>query len=307
MRGGVPAPEALKRLLAADAQRDVRQVAMIDAQGRVDAFTGRLDIKDAGHHVGAQYSVQANMMANARVWPAMAAAFENDARRPRRSPARRARGGPGGRRRHPRQAVRRDPHRQGEIVRTPVGRRRSRVRPARRRSPRPDRRTEAPRPAAARVRAREPRRRTGVGEEDRRGAEGIHGGRRARARDPRAAVLAGGDAGGRRERGGGRADLSAGVREGALLGRSRAAPAGRRPAARRQGAHRAHRRAAREESGGLGTQGFGIGIGATRDRDREGRGGAPDRLFVLSPLDSVGYCSVPTALVLSASTTTFCV
>jgi uncharacterized Ntn-hydrolase superfamily protein len=76
MRAGVPAPEALKRLLAADAQREVRQVAMIDAQGRVDAFSGALDIQDAGHRVGAQYSVQANMMANAKVWPAMAAAFE---------------------------------------------------------------------------------------------------------------------------------------------------------------------------------------------------------------------------------------
>ena len=76
MRAGVAAPEALKRLLAADAQREVRQVAMVDAQGRVDAFSGKLDIKDAGHHLGAGYSVQANMMANAKVWPAMAAAFE---------------------------------------------------------------------------------------------------------------------------------------------------------------------------------------------------------------------------------------
>ena len=76
MRSGVPAPEALKRLLTDDAQREVRQVAMIDAQGRVDAFTGKLDIADAGHHVGTQYSVQANMMANVKVWPAMAGAFE---------------------------------------------------------------------------------------------------------------------------------------------------------------------------------------------------------------------------------------
>jgi uncharacterized Ntn-hydrolase superfamily protein len=75
MRGGVAAPEALKRLLAADAQREVRQVAMIDAQGRVDAFTGKLDIADAGHIVGSQFSVQANMMANPKVWPAMADAF----------------------------------------------------------------------------------------------------------------------------------------------------------------------------------------------------------------------------------------
>jgi uncharacterized Ntn-hydrolase superfamily protein len=76
MRSGVPAPEALKRLLAADPQREVRQVAMIDAQGRVDAFTGKLDIQAAGHHVGAQYSVQANMMEKPAVWPAMASAFE---------------------------------------------------------------------------------------------------------------------------------------------------------------------------------------------------------------------------------------
>ena len=78
---------------------------------------------------------------------------------------------------------------------------------------------QAPHPAAARLRAREPRRRTGVGEEDRRGAEGVHRGRRARARDPRAAVLAGGDAGGGGTRGRGRADLPPRVREGALLGR----------------------------------------------------------------------------------------
>jgi uncharacterized Ntn-hydrolase superfamily protein len=76
MRGGMSAPDALRKLLAADAQREVRQVAMVDAQGRVDAFTGKLDIADAGHKVGAQFSVQANMMANAKVWPAMAAAFE---------------------------------------------------------------------------------------------------------------------------------------------------------------------------------------------------------------------------------------
>ena len=75
MRSGVAAPEALKRLLAADAQREVRQVAMIDAQGRVDAFTGKLDIADAGHIIGSQFSVQANMMVNAKVWPAMADAF----------------------------------------------------------------------------------------------------------------------------------------------------------------------------------------------------------------------------------------
>ncbi|HEX6975242.1 MAG TPA: DUF1028 domain-containing protein, partial [Vicinamibacterales bacterium] len=77
MRKGVAAPEALKQLIAADKQPDGRQVAMIDAQGRVDAYTGKSAIAAAGHKVGNQYSVQANMMANEKVWPAMAAAFES--------------------------------------------------------------------------------------------------------------------------------------------------------------------------------------------------------------------------------------
>src|SRR5262249_23553277 len=76
MRAGRSAPDALKGLLAADDGRDVRQVAMIDAQGRVSAHSGSKDIPSSGHHVGKNYSTQANMMANDRVWPAMAQAFE---------------------------------------------------------------------------------------------------------------------------------------------------------------------------------------------------------------------------------------
>jgi uncharacterized Ntn-hydrolase superfamily protein len=76
MRAGRPAPDALKGLLAADENREVRQVAMIDAQGRVAAFTGSKCIPEAGHHVGTNYSVQANLMLSDRVWPAMAMAFE---------------------------------------------------------------------------------------------------------------------------------------------------------------------------------------------------------------------------------------
>jgi uncharacterized Ntn-hydrolase superfamily protein len=76
MRKGLPAPDALKQLVAADQQREGRQVAMLDAAGRVDAYTGPSAIAAAGHQTGRQFSVQANMMANAKVWPAMAAAFE---------------------------------------------------------------------------------------------------------------------------------------------------------------------------------------------------------------------------------------
>ncbi len=75
MRKGVPAPAALEQLVRADRQPDGRQVAMIDAQGRVSAYTGKSAIAAAGHQTGEQFSVQANMMANAKVWPAMAAAY----------------------------------------------------------------------------------------------------------------------------------------------------------------------------------------------------------------------------------------
>ena len=77
MRAGRTAPEALKGLLAADENRDVRQVAMVDAQGRVAAHTGPKCIPMAGHHSGEGYSVQANLMLDAKVWPAMSQAFES--------------------------------------------------------------------------------------------------------------------------------------------------------------------------------------------------------------------------------------
>jgi len=77
MRRGIAATAALEQLVKADAQRDGRQVAMIDERGRVSAYTGKSAIAAAGHHVGTGYSVQANLMANDKVWPAMARAYES--------------------------------------------------------------------------------------------------------------------------------------------------------------------------------------------------------------------------------------
>jgi len=77
MRAGKSAPETLKALLAGDEAPEIRQVAMIDAEGRVAAHTGRKNIAEAGHTIGRDYSVQANLMLNDKVWPAMAHAFEN--------------------------------------------------------------------------------------------------------------------------------------------------------------------------------------------------------------------------------------
>ena len=82
MKNGKTAPTALKELLALDEGREVRQVAMIDVNGNVDAYTGKNCIDFASQIVGINYSVQSNMMLNNTVCPAMAKAFEASAGKP---------------------------------------------------------------------------------------------------------------------------------------------------------------------------------------------------------------------------------
>lgn len=76
MRAGKTAPQALEALRGADEHPEIRQVAMIDANGNVAAHTGKKCIPDAGHLVGDNFSVQANLMLNKKVWPAMKDAYE---------------------------------------------------------------------------------------------------------------------------------------------------------------------------------------------------------------------------------------
>jgi uncharacterized Ntn-hydrolase superfamily protein len=75
MRARKAAPDALAGLVASDPMQAVRQVAMVDALGRVAAHTGSTTIPEAGHTVGDGFSVQANMMLKSTVWPAMAEAY----------------------------------------------------------------------------------------------------------------------------------------------------------------------------------------------------------------------------------------
>jgi uncharacterized Ntn-hydrolase superfamily protein len=77
MKEGKSAREALDLLLSQDPQQEVRQVALVDAQGRVAAWTGPKCIAAAGHQTGPEFSVQANLMDRPTVWPAMARAFES--------------------------------------------------------------------------------------------------------------------------------------------------------------------------------------------------------------------------------------
>jgi uncharacterized Ntn-hydrolase superfamily protein len=75
MRAGKSAPDTLAGLLASDSLKEIRQVAMVDSQGRVATHTGSSTIPEAGHIVGDGFSVQANMMLKNSVWPAMAEAY----------------------------------------------------------------------------------------------------------------------------------------------------------------------------------------------------------------------------------------
>jgi len=77
MRAGKSAEEALSALVRADKNESVRQVAMVDAQGRVAAHTGKNCIPEAGHFIGDGFSCQANLMLKNTVWKAMAQAYQS--------------------------------------------------------------------------------------------------------------------------------------------------------------------------------------------------------------------------------------
>ena len=76
LRAGRSAEEALRGLVAADPHPEVRQVAMVDALGRVAVHTGAQAIAAAGQVTGNGFSVQSNMMLKPTVPAAMARAYQ---------------------------------------------------------------------------------------------------------------------------------------------------------------------------------------------------------------------------------------
>ena len=76
LRDGRNAEEALTELTAADEGRDVRQVAIADADGRYAQHTGAACVAAAGHATGRDCCAQGNMLASATCWGAMIEAFE---------------------------------------------------------------------------------------------------------------------------------------------------------------------------------------------------------------------------------------
>jgi len=77
LENGLTPKLAMETLLELDEGRDVRQLAILDKNGNVNAYTGKNCIEAAGHIIGDNFSVQANLMEKNTVWPAMAEAFKN--------------------------------------------------------------------------------------------------------------------------------------------------------------------------------------------------------------------------------------
>jgi uncharacterized Ntn-hydrolase superfamily protein len=74
---GVEPQAVLQQLLADDAQRESRQVGVIDMKGRSAAHTGKNNGNWAGSRQGLNYTVQANIMVGPEVVEAVARHFES--------------------------------------------------------------------------------------------------------------------------------------------------------------------------------------------------------------------------------------
>lgn len=80
LREGRSPREVVDTLIAADAGRESRQLHVLDASGRIAAFTGNECIDWCGHVEGEGYSIAGNMLAGAAVLDDTAKAFvANDA------------------------------------------------------------------------------------------------------------------------------------------------------------------------------------------------------------------------------------
>jgi len=75
LKNGLTPEQAVQILTTNDDGRDVRQLAILDGKNTPANYTGAKCIPAAGGIVGKDFAVQANLMLNNKVWPAMAKAF----------------------------------------------------------------------------------------------------------------------------------------------------------------------------------------------------------------------------------------
>jgi uncharacterized Ntn-hydrolase superfamily protein len=79
MREGVPATAALGQLIEGDGGRELRQAAVVDAEGRVAAYTGQRCIAWAGHILGDGFACLGNILTGEAVIDEMARSFRSTA------------------------------------------------------------------------------------------------------------------------------------------------------------------------------------------------------------------------------------
>ncbi len=77
LKSGKSPKEVVDELVASDSGRDYRQLAVLDVKGRTASYTGKNCIQSAGNIAEENFSVQANLMLNDKVVPAMQEAFNN--------------------------------------------------------------------------------------------------------------------------------------------------------------------------------------------------------------------------------------
>ncbi|MEN8242234.1 MAG: DUF1028 domain-containing protein [Chloroflexota bacterium] len=75
MARGIPAGQVIERLTSEDEQRDLRQVGMVDREGKAASFTGEGCHDWAGHIIGDGFACQGNILVPGTV-EAMAARYE---------------------------------------------------------------------------------------------------------------------------------------------------------------------------------------------------------------------------------------
>jgi uncharacterized Ntn-hydrolase superfamily protein len=75
LRGGLTAPEALAALRSIDPYPERRQLAMVDAHGGIDVYTGDGCVAEAGHKVSEHCCALANMVVSPDVWAAISEGF----------------------------------------------------------------------------------------------------------------------------------------------------------------------------------------------------------------------------------------
>ncbi len=77
LKMGFSPQTALDAILKEDSEREKRQVAIIDKDGRTAAFTGRETLEWKGHFIGENYVVAGNALVGAQVAEAISQTFES--------------------------------------------------------------------------------------------------------------------------------------------------------------------------------------------------------------------------------------